>query len=90
MKLLKTIAMALVTLSMLALIVFLTGCKAHIEVRVTDPITGAANTVVSETSRQQVIQVDGSKVSIITGKVAISDATVQALGANVASVVKRD
>ena len=90
MKLLQHIAMVLVTVTMFALIVFMLGCKAIIEVRVTDPATGAANIVHSETSRQQIIQIDGSKVSIVTGKVAISDETVQALGANVAGVVKPD
>ena len=56
----------------------LAGCQAHIQIDWTDPVTGAANSVVYESARKAAIS--AGPVTIIMGEVAINNETVQILG----------
>ena len=66
---------------LLILAVFiLANCAATIKVRVHDPVTGNLITSVDYNSaRKALIRVEGIKVDIVTGEVAISQETAQVL-----------
>jgi len=57
----------------------LTSCAAQITIRWTDPETSIENTIEYTSARQAAITIDQSGVTVITGKVAISDETAQVL-----------
>ena len=65
---------------LLLVCLILVGCTATIKVRVHDPVTGKLLTSVDYNSaRKALIRVEGIKVDIVTGEVAISQETAQVL-----------
>jgi uncharacterized cupin superfamily protein len=65
----------------LALILLLTGCQADLKMTVTDADGSIKCEVTAKTARQITMAMqDCETATIISGKVAISDETVQALG----------
>ena len=65
---------------LILLLLFLIACTATIKVRVHDPVTGNLLTSVDYNSaRKALIRVEGIKVDIVTGEVAISQETAQVL-----------
>ena len=64
----------------LLILLLLTGCAATITITVNDPETGKELTRVEyKSARKALIQIDGTKVDIVTGEVAISQETAQVL-----------
>jgi len=67
----------------------LPACKGLITVRLNNP-EGISNDIQVETSRRTLVSIDGAQVTVVTGQVAIDDATVQALGRAVIPIVMPD
>ena len=66
-------------LVLVLLLACLPACTGTITVRLINP-EGISNDIQVETSRRTLVSIDGTQVTVITGQVAISDETVQALG----------
>ena len=75
----KDILAVLFVLFYLIILFLLTSCSGTITVKLTNP-EGISNNIEVETARRTLVSIDGAQVTIITGQVAISDETVQALG----------
>ena len=74
---------------MAVLMFLLVGCKGIITVRLNNP-EGISNDIQVETSRRTLVSIDGTQVTVVTGQVAIDDATVQALGRTVVPIIMPD
>ena len=70
----------------LILLLLLTGCTGHISVTLTGENT-LQHTITVETARRTMVAIDGGQVTVITGQVAIDDATVQALGREIVPII---
>ena len=64
---------------LLIILLVLSGCAGHIEIRWTDPVTLVENRVDYTSMRRAVITIDKDGVAVMTGQVAISDETARVL-----------
>ena len=65
----------------------LPACTGTITVKLINP-EGISNDIQIETARRTMVAIDGGQVTVVTGQVAIDDATVQALGRAVIPIVR--